>query len=156
MTVHFNPRYDPLVDAVRAATNAGISAAGIDVRLGDIGHAIQVFAEHQGFSIVREFCGHGIGAKFHEEPQVLHYGRPGTLEELVAGMIFTIEPMINAGRREIRELGDGWTIVTKDRSLSAQWEHTVLVTETGYEVLTLSAGSPPPPAFVAPVATSAA
>jgi methionyl aminopeptidase len=86
---------------------------------------------------------------------VLHYGRPGTLEELVPGMIFTIEPMINAGRREIRELGDGWTIVTKDRSLSAQWEHTVLVTEIGYEVLTVSAGSPPPPAFVPPVVTSA-
>jgi methionyl aminopeptidase len=97
---------------------------------------------------VREFCGHGIGKVFHEEPQVLHYGRPGTLEELVAGMIFTIEPMINAGRREIREMGDGWTIKTKDRSLSAQWEHTVLVTETGYEVLTLSAGSPAPPAFI--------
>ena len=99
---------------------------------------------------MREFCGHGIGHKFHEEPQVLHYGRPGTLEELKAGMIFTIEPMINAGRREIRELGDGWTIVTKDRSLSAQWEHTVLVTDTGYEVLTLSSGSPKPPAFVTP------
>jgi methionyl aminopeptidase len=97
---------------------------------------------------VREFCGHGIGRKFHEEPQVLHYGRPGTLEELVPGMVFTIEPMVNAGKREIREMGDGWTIVTKDRSLSAQWEHTVLVTETGYEVLTLSSGSPPPPTFV--------
>ena len=98
--------------------------------------------------MVREFCGHGIGQKFHEEPQVLHYGRPGTLEELVPGMVFTIEPMINSGKREIREAGDGWTIVTRDRSLSAQWEHTVLVTETGYEVLTLSAGSPPVPAFV--------
>jgi methionyl aminopeptidase len=117
-------------------------------RLGDIGHAIQTFAESQGFSVVREFCGHGIGRRFHEEPQVLHYGRPGTLDELLPGMTFTIEPMINAGRREIRELGDGWTIVTKDRSLSAQWEHTVLVTETGWEVLTLSEGSPPPPAFV--------
>ena len=116
--------------------------------LGDIGHAIQTFTEGQGFSVVREFCGHGIGQRFHEEPQVLHYGRPGTLERLEAGMVFTIEPMINAGRREIRELGDGWTIVTKDRSLSAQWEHTVLVTETGYEVLTVSAGSPPVPAFV--------
>ena len=115
---------------------------------------IQTFAENQGFSIVREFCGHGIGQKFHEEPQVLHYGRPGTLEELVPGMIFTIEPMINAGRREIREMGDGWTIVTKDRSLSAQWEHTVLVTETGYEVLTLSAGSPPIPAFVTAAQTT--
>jgi methionyl aminopeptidase len=130
----------------------GIVKVRPGVRLGDIGHAIQVFAENAGFSVVREFCGHGIGRKFHEEPQVLHYGRPGTLEELVPGMIFTIEPMINAGRREIKETGDGWTIVTKDRSLSAQWEHTVVVTETGYEVLTVSTGSPPPPAFVkAPV-----
>jgi methionyl aminopeptidase len=126
----------------------GIAKVRPGIRLGDIGHAIQVFAENAGFSVVREFCGHGIGRKFHEEPQVLHYGRPGTLEELVPGMIFTIEPMINAGRREIKETGDGWTIVTKDRSLSAQWEHTVVVTETGYEVLTVSAGSPPPPAFV--------
>jgi len=130
----------------------GIAKVRPGVRLGDIGHAIQVFAENAGYSVVREFCGHGIGRKFHEEPQVLHYGRPGTLEELVPGMIFTIEPMINAGRREIKETGDGWTIVTKDRSLSAQWEHTVVVTDTGYEVLTVSAGSPPPPAFVqAPV-----
>jgi methionyl aminopeptidase len=127
----------------------GIAKVKPGIRLGDIGHTIQTFAEANGFSVVREFCGHGIGQKFHEEPQVLHYGRPGTLEELVPGMMFTIEPMINAGRREIREMGDGWTIVTKDRSLSAQWEHTVLVTETGYEVMTLSAGSPPPPAFVA-------
>jgi methionyl aminopeptidase len=126
----------------------GIAKVKPGARLGDIGHTIQTFAENNGFSVVREFCGHGIGQKFHEEPQVLHYGRPGTLEELVPGMMFTIEPMINAGRRDIRELGDGWTIVTKDRSLSAQWEHTVLVTETGYEVMTLSAGSPPPPAFV--------
>ena len=127
----------------------GIEQVRPGARLGDIGHAIQKFAEAHGFSVVREFCGHGIGKKFHEEPQVLHYGRPGTLEELSAGMIFTIEPMINAGRREIRDLPDGWTIVTKDRSLSAQWEHTVLVTETGYEILTLSAASPPPPAFIA-------
>ena len=126
----------------------GIAKVRPGARLGDIGHAIQSFAEAQGFSVVREFCGHGIGRRFHEEPQVLHYGRPGTLDELVPGMTFTIEPMINAGRREIRELGDGWTIVTKDRSLSAQWEHTVLVTESGFEVLTLSAGSPPPPAFI--------
>ena len=126
----------------------GIAKVKPGTRLGDIGHAIQTFAEANGFSVVREFCGHGIGRQFHEEPQVLHYGRPGTLEELVPGMIFTVEPMINAGRREIREMTDGWTIVTKDRSLSAQWEHTVLVTDTGYEVLTLSAGSPPPPAFV--------
>jgi methionyl aminopeptidase len=126
----------------------GIVKVKPGIRLGDIGHSIQTFAENNGFSVVREFCGHGIGQKFHEEPQVLHYGRPGTLEELVPGMMFTIEPMINAGRREIREMGDGWTIVTKDRSLSAQWEHTVLVTDTGYEVMTLSDGSPPPPAFV--------
>ena len=125
----------------------GIAKVRPGVRLGDIGHAIQVFAENAGYSVVREFCGHGIGRKFHEEPQVLHYGRPGTLEELVPGMVFTIEPMINAGKREIREMGDGWTIVTKDRSLSAQWEHTILVTDSGYEVLTVSAGTPPPPAF---------
>jgi methionyl aminopeptidase len=116
--------------------------------LGDIGAAIQAHAERHGFSVVREFCGHGIGRRFHEEPQVLHYGKPGTLERLTPGMTFTVEPMINAGRREIRELGDGWTIVTKDHSLSAQWEHTVLVTETGYQVLTTSAGAPPPPATI--------
>jgi len=132
----------------------GIQQVKPGAHLGDVGHAIQKFAEAQGFSVVREFCGHGIGKKFHEDPQVLHYGRPGTLEELKPGMTFTIEPMINAGRKEIKELGnDGWTIVTKDHSLSAQWEHTVLVTETGYEVLTLSAGSPPPPAFITSVKT---
>jgi methionyl aminopeptidase len=127
----------------------GISKVRPGAHLGDIGHAIQQHAEKAGYSVVREFCGHGIGRVFHEEPQVLHYGRPGTLEELVPGMIFTIEPMINAGRRDIREMGDGWTIKTKDRSLSAQWEHTVLVTESGYEVLTVSAGMPAPPAFIA-------
>ncbi len=126
----------------------GIVKVKPGIRLGDIGHAIQTFVENQGFSVVREFCGHGIGQKFHEEPQVLHYGRPGTMEELKPGMIFTIEPMVNAGKKDIKALPDGWTIVTKDRSLSAQWEHTVLVTETGYEVLTLSDGSPPPPDFV--------
>ncbi|PKO62488.1 MAG: type I methionyl aminopeptidase [Betaproteobacteria bacterium HGW-Betaproteobacteria-18] len=116
--------------------------------LGDIGHAIQTFAEGHGLSVVREYCGHGIGQKFHEDPQVLHYGKPGTLEQLKVGMTITIEPMLNVGRKEIKELGDGWTIVTKDHSLSAQWEHTVLVTPTGYEVLTLSANSPPIPEFV--------
>jgi methionyl aminopeptidase len=131
----------------------GIVKVKPGARLGDIGHSIQVFAESAGFSVVREFCGHGVGARFHEEPQVLHYGRPNTLETLQPGMIFTIEPMINAGKRDIKEDRrggrpyDGWTIVTRDRSLSAQWEHTVLVTETGYEVMTVSAGSPPPPAF---------
>ena len=111
---------------------------------------IQQHAEKHGFSVVREFCGHGIGRKFHEEPQVLHYGKAGTHTELKAGMIFTIEPMINAGRREIRELADGWTIVTKDHSLSAQWEHTVLVSETGFEVLTVSPGMPGMPKSLEP------
>lgn len=134
----------------------GIVLVRPGARLGDIGHAIQTYAEGNGFSVVREFCGHGIGQRFHEEPQVLHYGRPGTLEELKPGMTFTIEPMINAGRREIKELGDGWTIVTRDRSLSAQWEHTVLVTETGYEVLTWSAGNIAPPDFVTPAPASVA
>jgi len=128
----------------------GIEQVKPGAHLGDIGHAIQKFAEGLGFSIVREFCGHGIGQKFHEDPQVLHYGKPGTLLELKPGMIFTIEPMINVGKRDIKEMNDGWTIVTKDRSLSAQWEHTVLVTETGYEVLSLSAGSPPVPDFIQP------
>lgn len=128
----------------------GIEQVKPGAHLGDIGHAIQKFAEGHGFSVVREFCGHGIGRGFHEEPQVLHYGKPGTLVELVPGMVFTIEPMINAGKRDIKEMGDGWTIVTKDHSLSAQWEHTVVVTETGYEVLTLSAGSPANPAFIQP------
>ncbi|MEK7736859.1 MAG: type I methionyl aminopeptidase [Pseudomonadota bacterium] len=113
--------------------------------LGDIGAAIQKHAEKNGFSVVREFCGHGIGINFHEDPQVLHYGKAGTGIELNAGMTFTIEPMINAGKATISELPDGWTIVTKDRSLSAQWEHTILVTETGAEVLTLSAGAPRKP-----------
>lgn len=123
----------------------GIMQVKPGARLGDIGHAIQRHAEKAGFSVVREFCGHGIGANFHESPQVVHFGSPRTLAELKPNMIFTIEPMINAGRAAIRELADGWTIVTKDHSLSAQWEHTVLVTETGFEVLTVSEGSPPPP-----------
>jgi len=126
----------------------GIVMVRPGARLGDVGHAIQTFAESNGYSVVREFCGHGIGQRFHEDPQVLHYGRPGSMDELKPGMTFTIEPMINAGKRDIKEMGDGWTIVTRDRSLSAQWEHTVLVTPTGYEVLTLSAGSLAPPAFV--------
>jgi methionyl aminopeptidase len=126
----------------------GIVRVKPGARLGDIGFAIQRFGEDNGLSIVREFCGHGIGQVFHEDPQILHYGRAGTLDELKPGMVFTIEPMINTGRRDIKELGDGWTIVTKDHSLSAQWEHTIAVTETGYEVLTVSAGTPPAPAWV--------
>ena len=124
----------------------GIRQVKPGATLGDIGHAIQVFAEGAGYSVVREFCGHGIGKKFHEEPQILHYGRPGTGMKIQAGMIFTVEPMINAGKKDIRMLGDGWTVVTADHSLSAQWEHTVLVTEDGFEVLTLSEGSPATPA----------
>ena len=123
----------------------GIAAVRPGAHLGDIGAAIQRHAEANGFSVVREFCGHGIGRKFHEEPQVLHYGKRGEGLRLEPGMVFTIEPMINAGKAAISELPDGWTIVTKDRSLSAQWEHTVAVTETGVEVLTLSAGTPPNP-----------
>lgn len=126
----------------------GITQVRPGAHLGDIGHAIQQFAEGKGLSVVREFCGHGIGQVFHEEPQVLHYGTPGAGVKLEPGMIFTVEPMLNTGRREIREMPDGWTIVTKDRSLSAQWEHTLVVTPTGYEVLTLSAGSPAIPDFV--------
>jgi methionyl aminopeptidase len=126
----------------------GIAQVRPGASLGDIGHAIQQYAEANGCSVVREFCGHGVGQAFHEEPQVVHYGKPGTGTRLETGMVFTIEPMINAGRRDIRMLGDGWTVVTKDHSLSAQWEHTIAVTESGYEVLTVSAASPPPPGFI--------
>ncbi|GAA3535269.1 type I methionyl aminopeptidase [Zobellella aerophila] len=115
----------------------GIKMVKHGVRLGDIGAAIQKHAENHHYSVVREYCGHGIGKEFHEEPQVLHYGKPGTGEVLKAGMCLTIEPMINAGKRHSKMLGDGWTVVTKDRSLSAQYEHTLLVTEDGCEVLTL-------------------
>jgi methionyl aminopeptidase len=115
----------------------GIKMVRPGVRLGDIGYAIQTHVESNNFSVVREYCGHGIGREFHEDPQVLHYGRPGTGEILKPGMTFTIEPMVNAGRREVKLLRDGWTVVTKDHSLSAQWEHTVLVTQDGVEVLTL-------------------
>ena len=131
---------------------AGIDQVRPGATIGDIGHAIQKLAEASGYSVVREFCGHGIGRRFHEEPQILHYGRPGMGERLVPGMIFTVEPMINAGRREVRELADGWTIVTKDHSLSAQWEHTVLVTDSGHEVLTVSAGTPARPELLRAVA----
>ncbi len=132
----------------------GILAVRPGAALGDIGHAVQRHAEANGYSIVREFCGHGIGKRFHEEPQILHYGRPGQGLRLQPGMTFTIEPMVNAGKRDIRQLADGWTIVTADHSLSAQWEHTILVTAEGYEVLTVSAGMPAPPAFVAEGATA--
>ncbi len=126
----------------------GIGEVRPGAHLGNIGQAVQQHAEKAGYSVVREFCGHGIGARFHEDPQVVHYGQRGTGIELVPNMIFTIEPMINAGKAAIRELADGWIIVTKDHSLSAQWEHTVRVTETGVEVLTLSAGTRQPPDWI--------
>jgi len=126
----------------------GIAQVKPGTRLGDIGYAIQTHAENAGYSVVREYCGHGIGKVFHQDPQILHYGKPGTGEALEEGMTFTIEPMINAGRREIRTMPDQWTVKTKDRSLSAQWEHTILVTRTGVEVLTWSDSTPKAPACV--------
>lgn len=120
-----------------AAMWEGIRVVRPGARLGDIGHAVQSWVESHDCSVVREYCGHGIGRIFHEDPQVLHYGEPGTGVELREGMTFTIEPMVNAGARQVRLLPDGWTVVTKDHSLSAQWEHTVLVTAHGCEVLTL-------------------
>jgi methionyl aminopeptidase len=127
----------------------GIAQVKPNCTLGDIGHAIQTHAENAGYSVVREYCGHGIGQIFHDDPQIVHYGKPGTGQKIHEGMTFTIEPMINAGKRDIRTMPDQWTVKTKDRSLSAQWEHTCLVTATGVEVLTYSAGSPPPPDCVA-------
>jgi methionyl aminopeptidase len=134
-----------LSDITYACMWDGIRLVRPGAHLGDIGAAIQRRAEAHGCSVVREFCGHGIGQKYHEEPQVLHYGKRGTGLKLQPGMMFTIEPMINSGKAGIRILSDGWTVVTADHSLSAQWEHTVLVTPTGYEVTTVSAGSPLPP-----------
>jgi methionyl aminopeptidase len=125
-----------LVDVTREAMFQGIRAVKPGATLGDIGHAIQTYAEAQRFSVVREYCGHGIGRIYHEDPQVLHYGKPGEGFRLQEGMTFTIEPMINEGARHTRLMPDGWTVVTKDRSLSAQWEHTVLVTADGVEILT--------------------
>jgi len=126
-----------LIQTTQDAMWRGIDMVAPGVKLGDIGHAIQQLAEAAGFSIVREYCGHGIGKNFHEDPQVMHYGKLGTGMELRAGMCFTIEPMVNAGKAPIRLMQDQWTVVTKDRKLSAQWEHTLLVTENGHEVLTL-------------------
>ena len=125
-----------LMETAKECLQRGISAVTPGARLGDIGSIIQNYAEAQGFSVVREYCGHGIGRGFHEDPQVLHYGISGEGIEIVPGMTFTIEPMINAGKAQTRLLSDGWTVVTKDHSLSAQWEHTLAVTDTGVEVLT--------------------
>ncbi len=125
-----------LVNLTYEALKIGIEEVRPGAKLGNIGHKIQTFAEKNRCTVVREYCGHGIGRTFHEDPQVLHYGKPETGLELEPGMTFTIEPMINAGKRNVRLLPDGWTVVTKDHSLSAQWEHTILVTEDGHDVLT--------------------
>jgi len=131
------PHAHRISESCHEAMWRGIEVVRPGARLGDIGHAIQKYAEGENYSVVREYCGHGIGRVYHEDPQVLHYGEPGTGEELRSGMTFTIEPMVNAGKRHVRLLPDGWTVVTKDHSLSAQWEHTILVTHSGYEVLTM-------------------
>ena len=137
---------EPNIKAKRVATVSresmveAIKLVKPGAHLGDIGEVIQKYAESRGFSVVREYCGHGIGKGFHEDPQVMHYGKAGTGVTIEAGMIFTIEPMINVGKRQVKVLKDNWTVVTKDHSLSAQWEHTILVTPTGYEVLTLREG----------------
>jgi methionyl aminopeptidase len=126
-----------LVDITHQALWIGIEQVKPGAKTGDIGHAIQEFVESHNYSVVREYCGHGIGKEFHEDPQILHYGEAGTGLTLQPGMCFTIEPMVNAGKRQVKLKPDGWTVVTKDRSLSAQYEHTLLVTQDGYEVLTL-------------------
>ena len=126
-----------LIETTQKSMYLGISMVKPGAKLGDIGHAIQQYAEKRKYSIVREYCGHGIGRVFHEEPQVLHYGKQGTGATLEEGMTFTIEPMINAGKRYVKLLSDDWTVVTKDRSLSAQFEHTLAVTSTGFEIFTL-------------------
>lgn len=126
-----------LIDVTQQALWIGVKQVKPGCRIGDIGHAIQSFVEKHNYSVVREYCGHGIGREFHEDPQILHYGHPDTGIELLPGMCFTIEPMVNAGKQQVKLKPDGWTVVTKDRSLSAQFEHTLLVTETGYEILTL-------------------
>ncbi|HYW03198.1 MAG TPA: type I methionyl aminopeptidase [Gammaproteobacteria bacterium] len=133
-----------LCRVAREAMWVGINRVRPGITLGDLGAAIQHHAESHGFSIVREYCGHGIGRGFHEDPQVLHYGTPGEGLTLEPGMTFTIEPMVNAGKRHTKLMRDGWTVVTKDHSLSAQWEHTILVTDTGHEVLTLREGEDVP------------
>ena len=132
-----------VIQVAHEAMWCGIRAVRPGGHLGDIGHAVQAYTEDHGCSVVREYCGHGIGRVFHEDPQVLHYGRPGTGIALREGMTFTIEPMVNTGERHVRLLPDGWTVVTRDHSLSAQWEHTILVTANGFEVLTLGAAERP-------------
>ncbi|WP_283148874.1 type I methionyl aminopeptidase [Silvimonas soli] len=131
-----SPAAQKLVDTTFEAMMAGIEVVRPGATLGDVGHSIQTLAESRGYSVVREYCGHGIGRVYHEDPQVLHYGRPGTGLRLKKGMTFTVEPMINAGEPGVRSLADGWTVVTRDGSLSAQWEHMIAVTDDGFEILT--------------------
>ncbi|HIF18526.1 MAG TPA: type I methionyl aminopeptidase [Cycloclasticus sp.] len=139
-----------LIETTQKALYLGISMVKPGVKLGDIGHAIQTFAESKRYSVVREYCGHGIGRVFHEEPQVLHYGKPGTGITLEEGMTFTIEPMINAGKRHVKVLSDDWTVVTKDRSLSAQFEHTLAVTANGFEIFTVRNNETIEPTYIPP------
>jgi methionyl aminopeptidase len=146
-----------LVEVTYDALMRGIAVVKPGATLGDVGHAIQSYAESHRFSVVRDFCGHGLGRVFHEPPSVLHYGKPGTGVVLKEGMFFTIEPMINAGRFEVKVLADGWTAVTKDKSLSAQFEHSIAVTATGHEIFTLSpAGYTKPPYLPHPEAETTA
>jgi len=144
-----------LVDVTYDALMRGIAVVKPGATLGDIGHAIQTFAESHRFSVVRDFCGHGLGRVFHEAPSVLHYGKPGTGPVLKEGMFFTIEPMINAGRYEVKVLSDGWTAVTRDKSLSAQFEHSIGVTATGVEIFTLSPAGHTKPPYPAPASAMA-
>tara|TARA_Y100001934_G_scaffold114200_1_gene139795 strand:- start:2477 stop:3256 length:780 start_codon:yes stop_codon:yes gene_type:complete len=136
MVGEVQPALDRLIRVTQESLYLAIDMVKPGVQLGDIGHAIQTYAESNHYSVVREYCGHGIGKVFHEDPQILHYGKPGTGMAIQEGMIFTIEPMINLGSRHNKLLKDGWTVVTKDRKASAQWEHTLLVTTDGVEVLT--------------------
>ena len=131
-----SPEAKKLVETTYDAMLAGIRTVRPGATLGDIGYAIQSVAQAQGYSIVREYCGHGIGRVYHEQPNILHYGQKGQGMVLKKGMVFTIEPMVNAGKAQVKELSDGWTVVTQDKSLSAQWEHMVAVTEDGFELLT--------------------
>lgn len=140
---HIDPKTQRLIDTTYEAMWAGIKTVSPKATLGDVGHAIQKVAERDGYTVVKEYCGHGIGQVYHDEPEVEHYGRPGRGLPLKEGMIFTIEPMLNAGRAGTKTLKDGWTVVTADNSLSAQWEHMVAVTDNGFEVLTLWPDSDP-------------
>jgi len=133
-----SPRAKRLVDITYKGLELGLAAVKPGARLGDVGHAIQAYVEAQRCSVVADFCGHGVGRVFHDAPNVMHFGRPGTGEILKPGMFFTVEPMINLGRKEVKVLSDGWTAVTRDKSLSAQCEHSVGVTETGVEIFTAS------------------